>query len=258
MTVRKKALLPLLAAALTVAFAASSARAETLRFVTEELPPFSFEKNGKAGGPLAEIVAEACKALELSCPIQVLPWRRSLALAEAGDAEGIFTVLTTSAERRQKFFVMPALIHAEYSFFANEKSDFIYQKPADIRNVRVIAYGPSGTSITLEGLVRQSGGSQPVEVEVSNLMALKKLAADRYDGGVVLMNRDVASYILRSEKLPGIKMVGDAVPLEYSIGLSRKSVSEGLAMRFAAALNRLKETGRVKLILAAYDMRPAY
>ena len=75
----------------TALITAVPAAAETVHFVTEEFPPFSFSRGGIASGALPEIVNATCGLLQWHCEIEVLPWRRALQQAEDGEVDGIFT-----------------------------------------------------------------------------------------------------------------------------------------------------------------------
>lgn len=76
-----------------LAVAALQAAAAPMRFVTESFPPYTFAIDGRAAGPMVDVLQAACVKLAWSCSIEVLPWRRALFMAQRGEVDGIFTVV---------------------------------------------------------------------------------------------------------------------------------------------------------------------
>lgn len=235
--------------------AAGSLRAETWRFVTEPFPPYNYEQEGRATGPMPEIVRAACARLAIQCNIEVMPWRRALQMAEQGKADGVFS-LVRIPEREASFYLGPPVVELTYSFFVSSTSSLHYQRLADLNGYTLAAYGPSGTQRALEEL-QAGGGKFDIVQEIDNLTALRKLAAGRYgERGAVLINRDVAYWLIREEHLDNLKAVGDLRRLAYYIGLSRQRVSEAAANRFHQALVALGREGQLRAILKKHGLRP--
>src|SRR3546814_8894311 len=125
-------------------------QADELRFVTEYFPPFSYATTAtgtedRAAVPFVEIVAAVCARLRIDCPVQLLPWRRALALAEDGEAQGIFTVIR-SPYRERAFHLTRMLVTSRYGVYARSASRFVFHRPEDLAGRSVAVYGPSGTS----------------------------------------------------------------------------------------------------------------
>lgn len=237
-----------------------AACAAELKFVTEPLPPYSYEAPGstKGAGPVAEVILAVCAKLNTSCSIEVLPWRRALAMAEAGEVDAIFCFLRTP-EREKKFYISEMIIEGAYSLFAAEASTFKYTQPKDLDGYTIGAYGPSGTAATLEEVLKSSSSGR-AEIDVDNITVLKKLAGGRYgDGGksLALLNRDVGVHLMKSEGISGLKQVGVVKKLAYGIGFSRKKVPELQFNQFNDALKQLIKEGKVKTILGKYGMKVA-
>lgn len=249
--------LALLACLLCTGSLSVHAQAETgrWRFVTEIFPPFSYQENGEAAGPMVDVLKAACQRLKRSCDISVLPWRRALGMAERGEVEGIFTVVDTP-ERRQAFHLSPPVLEARYTFFSRTESRFQYRKPEDIRGRMVGVYGPSGTLSAL----REIGAEQGLEeqIELDNLTALRKLAAGRYGPeGLILINERVAQTLIASENLQGLRAAGEAKRFYYHFGLARLRVDEATSRTFAQALRQLCQSGELQRRLDPYRLRAA-
>lgn len=232
---------------------AQPAAADALHFVTEPFPPFTFERNGEGAGPMADILQAACVSLDLQCHIDVMPWRRALALAERGLVDGIFTVVDIP-ERRAMFHISVPVLDARYALFAVAASTQAYRTPNDLAGRIIGVYGPSATATTLAALIEGVDGAR-ISLETDNLTALKKLAAGRYGpNGMVLANHDVAEWLIADHRVAGLEVVGMVKLLSYSFGLSRVRISDALATRFNQALLALCRDGQTRRIAASYRL----
>ncbi len=183
-----------------------------------------------------------------------MPFRRALDEAQDGTATGILPI-NDVPERRQAFWLSPPIVHSAYAFFAPEGSPFTYAKPADVTGRQIGAYGPSATSLVAEAIAKEGGGR--MVLELTNLTVLRKLAAGHYGpDGVGFANLEVGTYLLKSQRITGVKPAGVARAFDYTIGLSRRAMTEDQADAFSAAVARLRGTGKLAEILARYDLQP--
>jgi len=249
--------LPLLALTLYALFIGTS-HAEDYKFVTEEFPPFNFNENDKAAGPMPEVIQAICAEIKKTCSITVLPWRRALEMAESGEATGIFSVVDVPV-RREKFFMLAPVFRSAYAFFAPQAEAWTYGGPDSIKGKTIAVYGPSGTSSIAEDIITKAHGGAKMEIEVSNEILLKKMDnGGRYDPSTVgMINQDVGQYMMHKLGIKGLKFVGEAMPISYTAGLSRKSVSEADVKIFEDAIGKLKAFGTTQQIATRYGLRVA-
>lgn len=244
---------------LAIAFSTPlAAKPRVLHFVTHPLPPYSYEQNGQAAGPMVEILALACARIGIDCQTQVLPWRRALSLAEQGSVEGIFSVIDIP-ERQQQLHLLRPVLNLRYAFFAPPDSKFSYTNPDSLRGRKLAAYGPSGVSSALLDMVKTQPETQ-VSVVLSNPTAFKMLLAGRFGrDGLVLANEDVALNLMANPSFQGVKEVGIFRSLTYTFGLSRanNSIDPELAKSFNQALLRLCREGIVGQIATRHGVRAA-
>jgi Bacterial extracellular solute-binding proteins, family 3 len=166
-------------AMLAVVIGAHGAQARDMRFVTEPFPPYTYATDGRAAGPMVDVLQTACARLAWRCDIEVLPWRRALGMAQRAEVEGIFTVVD-SPERRQYFHVSPAVIEGRYVLYARAGNGLQYSGDPQVLAGRTLgAYGPSATALTLESLV-EGVARVRTEIEPDNRTVMRKLAAGRY------------------------------------------------------------------------------
>lgn len=247
-----------------------AAPAGAWQFVTEDFPPFTYPAADgapvaviadaagvPAAGPLAEVVQAVCERLAQHCAIAVHPWRRALALAEEGKADGIFTVIR-SPQREDAFHISRMLVTSRYSVFALRSSTFVYHQPRDMAGKIIGVYGPSGTSFALGESLRQVP-EVSIQLVADNRRLLRMLDAGRFGGqGLAVVNQDVAWHLIDTEKLDRLREVGELQPVSYGIGLSRKTVSTAQFEAFAAALDALIADGTVPAILRRYQLEAAF
>jgi polar amino acid transport system substrate-binding protein len=245
------ALALLLCAGMAVAAPPVPARLR-LHFVTEPFPPYSYEQQGQAAGPMVDVLNAACAELKWQCRVEILPWRRALSMAQRHEVDGIFSIVDTP-ERRAYFRLTVPMIDARYTLFARAGDDF--QLRGDLKALRgrtIGAYGPSNTVLALDDLV-EGIGAVKTEIESDNLTVLRKLSAGRYGPqGLALLNESVALALMRDEKIPGLQAAGTVKSFAYSFGLSRQRVREQDFRAFNAALRRLCRSGRSAELIKPY------
>jgi len=236
--------------------AASLAAAQPRQFVTEPFAPYTYEQDGRAAGPMVDVLQEVCAQLRWQCHVRVLPWRRAMHLAERGEVHGIFTLLETP-ERRALFRFTAPVVEARYALFARSGQDFVYRGPASLVGHEIGVYGPSGSSASLAALVR--GLDVKTHLEPDNPSVLRKLIAGRYgERGLAYMNESVALWLLKDDgKLAGLQMAGTDKRFGYPFGLVRARVSAAEAKAFDAALLATCRRGVTAALLRPYALPAA-
>lgn len=102
---------------LTLGFC-SAISAETLRVVTEDLPPYQIALDGKAvGGSSVLLVREMLKRAEINVPIEVLPWARAYKIATTLPDVVIFS-MARNKEREAHFHWLLKLRDLTYHFYS--------------------------------------------------------------------------------------------------------------------------------------------
>lgn len=88
-----------------------STQAETLKVLTLEYPPYSYEKNGKISGITVALMDAILKELNWNYSLSLYPWRRVLAEAEHGKADIIFNPLKTPEREKYLYFSSVPLVN---------------------------------------------------------------------------------------------------------------------------------------------------
>jgi len=80
----------------------SFARAESLKILTEEFPPFNYTENGKITGFSTEVVRAVLKEVKMEGKFQSMPWARAYETAQSADSVLIYSMGRTP--QREKLF----------------------------------------------------------------------------------------------------------------------------------------------------------
>lgn len=236
----------------TALFAAGAASAKSIRFVTEPLPPYTYLNGDKVDGPMAQVLMSACARLAWDCELKIMPWRRSLQTLKNGHADGIF-MLHENSDRRRNYFMSPNIIVGRYVVFERIGMRFEYKDQGSLAGHTVGAYGPSGTSQTLNEIASRHGVD--VQIESDNVTVLRKLVFGRYgNDGLALMNEAVGLYLLKHENLEGLQEAGEVEQFHYGIGLSRRTMTAQLSQQFNKVITEMCVSGEISQILARFEM----
>jgi polar amino acid transport system substrate-binding protein len=185
-----------------------------------------------------------------------MPWRRAYVMAEMGNADGIFVFVRT-LEREKDFYFTDAIFQTGYGVFARKSSKLAFASAKDLAGFTVAAYGPSGTSIAAEELVKNANGMR-LEIEVDNQVVMRKLDAGRYtEPAAAFMNRDVGNWLIAQQKFNNVKLTGEAKKVDYCIGLSRKRVTPEQVDKINQALRELAKKGVIKSIAEKHGLKAA-
>lgn len=251
-----KPLVLTLSLTLTLLLATPGAAAEPpplLHFGTEPFPPYVIARQGRASGPMVDVLRATCERLGWRCELSLLPWRRALAEAEAGRLDGLFPLLQTP-ERERLFHFSSPVLNARYALFSRSGQSYRYDGPASLEGHELGVYGPSGTSTALNELL-QDGPAVAVHLEPDNATVLRKLVHGRYgEQGLAFVNESVALWLLKQEQLQGLQMAGVAREISYSFGLVKARLTEADFQRFDEALQANCRNGRNAALIRPYAL----
>lgn len=245
-----------LCAALCLSLLPTTGWGQSLQFVTEEFPPFSFSRGAQVGGAITEVAQAVCDHLTYECSFAIYPWRRSLQLAEDGQVDGIFTVIDSPA-RQAAFNITPMIVTSRYDVYSLRDNDFEYRQPSDMSGQVIGVYGPSGTSFVLGELLKEVEDVK-TQMTTNNQRLMLMLNAGRFGrNGLVVLNSDVARHLTTHNASYRVRRAGHLAEISYGIGFSRKKVSKEQFNAFNQGLQQLTERGDIGRILQAHGLNPA-
>lgn len=223
-----------------------------LKFNTQEFAPFNYGINGVASGPVADIIKKICGEINITCTIEVLPWRRAQDEVRNGIAHGMFSI-GWNKKRAQWLYFSPPILSTEYGFFLRDNNPLQFMRNSDVKGYTVGVFGPSNTATALEK-IKAEIKDMSIDMTPDDEAAFKKLSLGRVDA--VFSNRDVGYDLMRKFDLKNIRYAGRQQSLKYYIGFSQKFTDKKLVDQFNAAFRDLHKRGAIQEILAKYKMDP--
>jgi polar amino acid transport system substrate-binding protein len=124
------------AAALLLCLAVT-ARAESLRIVTEAWEPYVYQENGQPAGLDYEISDEVLRRLGVQVEWQFLPWKRCLLAFEQGQADGILDIFRIAEREPAMLFVEEPLSEVEFVLFYARQRPYLYRSLEDLRDLLI-------------------------------------------------------------------------------------------------------------------------
>lgn len=224
----------------------TAAEAQTIKFVTEEYPPYNFSTPSGANGSSVEQVAAIMDALKLPYTIEVLPWARAYMLAETDASHCVFTT-GLNAEREKRFqWVQPLLV--DHMIMVRRKGSDI--APDTIDAAKRFTIGTQREDFSATYLTEH--GFQKIDYATNLDSTLKKLIAGRID---LMMTSEKTFESMRAEGKP----VEAALMLEgkyYGIACHR-DMDKQTVEQMQRELDRLIGNGTQDAIFDRYGLRPS-
>jgi polar amino acid transport system substrate-binding protein len=233
-----------------LALSTTAAAATELTFNTQDFPPFAYEANGVASGPMADVVRKVCGEMKIDCPMAVLPWRRAQQEVEQGKINGMFP-LGWNAERAKWLYFSLPVVETEYGFFVRDDNPLTFKQNADVKGYSVGVFGPSNTATALEK-IKAEVQDLTIDMTPDDLAAFKKLSLGRVQA--VFSNRDVGYDAVRRLSISNVRYSGRQQTLKYYFGFSQKSTDKKLVDDFNATFRRLHKQGVIQQVLKTYKM----
>lgn len=224
----------------------ASAAEPALRLYTEEYPPITFSRDGRATGLGTEVVEEIMRRLGLSLPIEVVPWVRGYRYATSEANVGLF-VTTRTTEREMLLHWVGPISATRAHLYAMRGSRSRIESLEQARQVDQVLVPREWY---LHQMLRGQGFTNLKPVGTP-LDVVRMLAASRG----ALMALDDATL---AETLRGAGMVGEPVEpvfllteaIQY-IAFSRATPVE-VPQRWQQALDEMKRDGSFTAIYARW------
>jgi len=240
----------------TVVFAQN----QKLIFNTQEFSPFNYSVNGKASGPVVDIIKEVCVINSFECIFKVHNWKRAQNIVKIGKADALFVVGKNKKRESWLHFTLP-IITTEYGFFVLNSNDLQYKKISDIQGYNVGVFGPSNTSLSLKNIDKklrsQKLKSLKIRVLEDDIPVFKQLSQAKKGIKAVFSNKDVGNSIIKQNDLQNLRYAGKQRELNYYIALSKRTVSKETVNKFNNTLSNMHKSNRLQEILDNYNLQSA-
>lgn len=222
---------------------APAAHAQTVKFTTEDYPPYNYRDGDGLGGAGYEQVIEMMKRVDIDYTVELMPWARALALAESEADTCVFTTAHIP-ERDDRFkWVEPLAI--DRNFMVSRAGSGI--APKTEAEAKEFVVGTQRNDYTQALLERN--GFPKIDLATDLGLTLKKLLAGRID------------LMPMSEKY-FMQLKAEGNPLQAQFVFSRQTFSiacnigfpADLHQRMQAALDSVIADGTQARILQAHGL----
>ncbi len=226
---------------------------QPLTFNTQEFAPFTYLRGGAVAGPAVEVIRAVCQDMGQPCQFNLMPWARAQVDVRTGHADALF-LIGWNPERATWLNPSLPLFASEYGFFVQVSDPLVFRDMAQLSGYTVAVYGPSNTSLTLEGIQHQAPGLS-IDRTLDDDAAFRKLEAGRV--GAVFSNKEVGLAHIQEMGLRNVRYAGMQSQVKYVVGFSKALVPKATLERFNGAYRKLLRTGAIRRILAPHRMEPA-
>lgn len=225
------------------------ARSET-PIVTGQIPPYTFEDDGRPAGVAIELVQAMAQRVGHSGKIRFVPWKRALAMAEKRSGEPTLIIpLNRSPEREGRFTWVTRLLKDETTLITRKSGKPKLDDPVKGLDytVGVLLGSP------LEAELRAKG-FRKIDVGVDEETNARKLNAGRVDAWFVAAM--VAPFVYRRLGLPSDELVYGATLRVNDLHLgASKNMPVAVVKAWRDAMDAVVASGEYAQILNKY--RPA-
>ncbi|WP_420474125.1 substrate-binding periplasmic protein [Noviherbaspirillum sp. ST9] len=245
-----------LLAGMTVAIAclpASAQSVDDLVFITEDYPPFNFERDGRRQGIAVDVLEEMlvqAGAKKTRADIRVWPWARGYETALKEKNTVLFS--TTRTEARETLFKWVGPIMPSRIVLVAKKERAIHIKSAD--DLRLGAYKIGVVREDIGGQLLANLGVQKDRTVQANsgVSVAKMLQADRvdmwaYGAPVIMWNLKELGY--PADAYTEVFTLTESQHYYYAIN---KDTDDRLVEKLQTALEQIKANGRFNAIIARY------
>jgi len=170
----------------------SAARAETLKVLTEEFPPYNYTENGRITGFSTAVVQAVLKEAQLQGDFQSLPWARAYETAQTSDSVLIYSI-ARNPQREKLFKWVGVIAPTQYYLFSlpQRKLRFDRLEQAKAYQTATVNEDAGEQFLITKGFVKGQNLQSSVKYELN----YEKLKRGRVD--LWIMPELVAVYLAR-------------------------------------------------------------
>ncbi len=226
--------------------------AKPVKFVAQDSPPFNFLDGKTVKGASYEIMTKVCEKLKWTCEMEIIPQKRGLAMAEAGEVDGVWGLIQIA--EREKYLTHSATTWtSNLSYMGISGVTAPVKSSDDLKGFTVAGVRASASYKKAEELKEKIKDLKLVEVN-NYIDAYKALFENSYGPkGVVVSSDDVGFYIAKQKNFTKLTTIFAAEKVQYKVGFSKKSDPK-LVADFNKTVDDMRNSGELKTILAPFGM----
>jgi len=221
--------------------------AESYIILTEEFPPYNYQKDGKIHGISTEITREILKRLEQPDNIQIKPWAEAYNETLNNDNTILFSTTRTAAREEQFKWVGP-LVPNNTAFFAKKAAAISINNLDDAKKLHSIGVYKKDFG----GLLLNSKGFKNLDSVIDNRENIVKLMNGQID--LWIINEITGKHMLKDAGLlDQIEKVFD-VQKDYMYLAFHKNTADEVIVQWQTTLDEIKSDGTYAQIFSSWIM----
>ncbi len=244
-----RSLSTLIAISLILVSACAVAAEPLLHLSTEDFPPYSMAKNGaneaqsanQVTGFATEIIKELLRRADVSCSLDLVPWKRAYDKALSRENHGVFST-TRTTERKELFQWVGPIAQNDWVFMAKRDSPIKINSLLEAKEFRIGGYLNDAIADYLVGL------GLAVEYVPNDALNVRKLAKSRIDLWPVVELK--GTWLAREENVP-VKPVFTFKRTTLALALNKHTDLE-LVRPLNDTLQAMRADGTVEAITASF------
>ena len=242
-----------LASSLLITFSLSaSAIAKTIKFAAQDSPPFNYLDGKTVKGASIDIMKKVCEKLKWTCELEIIPQKRGLAMAEAGEIDGVWGILQIPEREKYLTHSVPTWT-SNLNYMGIKGVTAPVTKPEELKGFTIAGVRASAAFKKAEEIKSKATDVKLVEVNTYP-DAFKALFENSYGPkGVVISYDDVGNFLAKQNKFDKLITVFNAEQVQFRVGFSKKSDAQ-LVTDFNKTIEAMRASGELKAILAPYSM----
>ncbi|WP_320170216.1 transporter substrate-binding domain-containing protein [Maridesulfovibrio sp.] len=231
-----------------------SAEAGTYTLVSLDYPPYGYLENGVASGCDVEIIQEAFRRMGEEVEFKFFPWKRALAMASHGLADGMFLLLKTPERCEYMEYSDPVRLES-MAFFV--RSDSTIDFNGDLASLDEYSFGVIKDFLYGKEIDKYIKDKLWHRVETADSVQtnLSKLIKGRFD---IFISDDLSTFYTARKigVLSGIRRLLPTVGQNpVYVSFCKKNNTALLRDRFNKALKSMKDDGTWEAVIQKYRNR---
>lgn len=232
-------------------FCSTSWADKTLRIVTDPWPPYAYLEEGKAVGIDVDTALAVLNRMGYIGRIEMLPWKRCLALVKNLQADAILSAAVTNERKAFLYFPEEPVSKGDTVFFKRKGEDIAISRLADLEGLRVGAMLGYKYCEELDESPYFASASRVANLEQSFNMLIN----ERID---LVVEVDAAGIYKAKEMniYDDVSLISSAryCTSRNHLAFAMKSEYEKLASEFSKELIKFKATQDYRNILTKYGL----
>ncbi len=226
----------------------------SVKLVTVEFPPYSYQEQSKVSGVQVEIVKKAFEYAEINYSLELLPFARALFEAEKGEKDFIFNFYKND-DRLKRFEYTDAVIENPLVFFVKKDSnikfngDLTLLSDYKIGTIIGYSYADDFDYAIIHNLLK-------IDETSSHEANFRKLNTGRID--MYVCDKNVGIYTIKQLKLENnFKILDTPLNIQYGyLGISKDNPKKSIIPKINQALKEIKQNINIEDLIQKYINQP--